>query len=145
MMDDKLQGGMKCFWRAVAAYRENNSSGGIADQYFAAADEIKRLTAEVSVLRESVEDFISQIDDCRSAHTVCGQFTSLAAAIKKNIAAVLGSQEKTCLTCGHKWTENTVWCAKCHTPKASCLWCEVPVDDKHKPGCPTLPPVEKGQ
>ncbi len=54
---------------------------------------LQRESAEVTLLRECVDDFISQIDDCKSAHTVCGQFTRLAAAIQENLASASGSQE----------------------------------------------------
>ena len=53
-----------------------------------ALNEIERLSAENSLLRDCVDDFISQIADCKSAHTVCGQFTSLAEAIQENLDAL---------------------------------------------------------
>ena len=46
--------------------------------------EIERLTAENSVLRESIDDFLSQIEDCESAHTVCSQLTLLSKVVLQN-------------------------------------------------------------
>ena len=55
---------------------------------------VRSLLAENRALREGLEDFFSQIEDCRSTHTVCGQFTSLATAIKENLASVATLQNK---------------------------------------------------
>ena len=52
--------------------------------------ENRKQTTENTLLRESVDDFISQIDNCKSTHTVCGQLTSLAKAIQENLAAASG-------------------------------------------------------
>ena len=47
--------------------------------------EIGRLNTENKMLREGLEDFFSQIEDCQSDHEVCYQFTFLAEAIKENL------------------------------------------------------------
>ena len=59
-----------------------------------AADEIERLTAENSVLRESIDDFLSQIEDCESAHTVCSQLTLLSKVVLQNTTNAASTQQE---------------------------------------------------
>ena len=66
-MNDQLQDGMKCFWRKVAVYRENNSSGGTPDEYFAAADEIDRLNDQVVVDTGIIKAHFGRIKELETA------------------------------------------------------------------------------
>ena len=52
-----------------------------------AAKEIESQQARIELLEDSVDDFIKQIADCRSSHTVCGQLTSLAEVVQKNMSS----------------------------------------------------------
>ena len=56
---------------------------------------MRTMLAENTVLREGVDDFVSQVADCASEHTVCFQITSLAEVVQKNLAAVQAEQTVT--------------------------------------------------
>ena len=66
-MNDQSQDGIKCFWRKVAVYRENNSSGGTPDEYFAAAYEIERLSDQVVVDTGIIKSHFERIEELESA------------------------------------------------------------------------------
>ncbi len=97
-----------------------------------AAEEIERLSAENSVLREGLEDFISQIADCQSHHTVCGQFPSLAKAIQENLASVSTQQSVLQDRTDSEHTQNIG-----ESTDNVGLSAEAPIDDAQQCPCPS--------
>lgn len=85
----------------------------------AAAREIERLTRERDELRGLVAEFVESCDSMDD-DPIDGEPLMVRArrALARIDAALAEGAEKrlplsVCASCGHTWTEDTVWCARC--------------------------------